>query len=90
MASDRSTLEGKDRAELTVIAKTMGHKVGSRMRKAQIVDLIVGENDGASASDSTASSGRRLRERCSCSDVFPVHARGWAWRYAAESRSRLT
>ncbi len=45
MTSDRSTLEGKDRAELTVIAEAMGNKVGSRMRKAQIIDLIVGAND---------------------------------------------
>ena len=74
MASDRSTLEGKDRAELTVIAKAMGHKVGSRMRKAQIVDLIVGENDGASASDSNdsadvaSSSENRSRSRNESSD----------------------
>ena len=45
MTSDRSTLEGKDRAELTVIAKAMGNKVGSRMRKGQIIDLIVGTNE---------------------------------------------
>jgi len=45
VTSDRSTLEGKDRAELTVIAQAMGHKVGSRMRKAQIVDLIVGTDE---------------------------------------------
>ncbi|MFT5267016.1 MAG: transcription termination factor Rho [Acidimicrobiales bacterium] len=45
VTSDRSTLEGKDRAELTVIAKAMGNKVGSRMRKGQIIDLIVGTNE---------------------------------------------
>ena len=49
MTSDRSTLEGKDRAELTVIAEAMGNKVGSRMRKAQIVDLIVGAGDAATS-----------------------------------------
>ena len=55
MASDRSTLEGKDRAELTVIAQAMGNKVGSRMRKAQIIDLIVGaEDDAAPAKDDAA------------------------------------
>jgi len=55
VTSDRSTLEGKDRAELTVIAEAMGNKVGSRMRKAQIIDLIVGadgSDDGAAADDS--------------------------------------
>ena len=45
MSSDRTTLEGKDRAELTVIAQAMGAKVGSRMRKGQIIDLILGAGD---------------------------------------------
>ncbi len=52
MTSDRSTLEGKDRAELTVIAQAMGNKVGSRMRKAQIIDLIVGANETDATDDS--------------------------------------
>lgn len=54
MSSDRTTLEGKDRAELTVIAQAMGAKVGSRMRKGQIIDLILGA--GEDASDDTATS----------------------------------
>jgi transcription termination factor Rho len=54
VTSDRSTLEGKDRAELTVIAQAMGNKVGSRMRKGQIVDLIVGANDDDVPGDSGA------------------------------------
>ena len=53
MTSDRSTLEGKDRAELTVIAQAMGNKVGSRMRKAQIIDLIVGSSDQDNDGDET-------------------------------------
>ena len=52
MTSDRSTLEGKDRAELTVIAEAMGNKVGSRMRKAQIIDLIIGADAEEEASES--------------------------------------
>ena len=56
MSSDRSTLEGKDRAELTVIAEAMGAKVGSRMRKAQIIDLILGAGDDEGADDAAASS----------------------------------
>lgn len=61
MTSDRSTLEGKDRAELTVIAEAMGNKVGSRMRKAQIIDLIVGgseDDDSSSAAGSDAEATR--------------------------------
>jgi len=53
VTSDRSTLEGKDRAELTVIAEAMGNKVGSRMRKAQIIDLIVGADDAPAEADSS-------------------------------------
>ena len=56
MTSDRSTLEGKDRAELTVIAQAMGNKVGSRMRKAQIIDLIVGADDIDSSDEAEAQS----------------------------------
>ena len=40
MASDRSTLEGKDRAELTVIAQAMGNKVGSNANARNSMDLI--------------------------------------------------
>ena len=51
MSSDRTTLEGKDRAELTVIAQAMGAKVGSRMRKGQIIDLILGAGEEAASAD---------------------------------------
>ena len=48
MTSDRSTLEAKDRAELTVIAQAMGAKVTSRMRKGDIIDIIAGADAGPS------------------------------------------
>ena len=51
MSSDRTTLEGKDRAELTVIAQAMGAKVNSRMRKGQIIDLILGAGEEAAAEE---------------------------------------
>ncbi len=56
MSSDRTTLQGKDRAELTVIAEAMGAKVGSRMRKADIIDLIVGPPDDAPDDSATTDS----------------------------------
>jgi len=56
VTSDRSTLAGKDRAELTVIAEAMGNKVGSRMRKAQIIDLIVGGPEEADSNDTASES----------------------------------
>jgi transcription termination factor Rho len=39
---ERSVLEGKDRTELQSIATAMGGKPGSRARKADIVDMILG------------------------------------------------
>ena len=38
---ERDALEGKDRDELTTIATALGGKPGSRVRKAEIVDLIL-------------------------------------------------
>ncbi len=38
---ERTTLEAKDRDELTTIATALGGKPGSRARKAEIVDLIL-------------------------------------------------
>jgi transcription termination factor Rho len=63
VTSDRSTLEGKDRAELTVIAQAMGHKVGSRMRKAQIIDLIVGADDDGDAESSANGADEAKQDR---------------------------
>jgi len=40
-AFDRSTLDQKDRSELQTIAEAMGGKPGSRLRKAEIVDMIL-------------------------------------------------
>ena len=73
MSSDRSTLEGKDRAELTVIAEAMGAKVGSRMRKAQIIDLIVGQDaegqdDSANATDRAGAKSSRSKAKAKDQD----------------------
>ena len=53
---ERSTLDGKDREQLSAIATALGVKSISRMRKAELVDAIVGaaktgngDNGGASA-----------------------------------------
>ncbi len=43
MSFDRSMLESKGRADLVEIAQTMGLTVGSRMRKYEVVDLILGD-----------------------------------------------
>jgi len=51
-AFDRSTLDQKDRSELQTIAEAMGGKPGSRLRKAEIVDMILslaGVNDSGDA-----------------------------------------
>ena len=65
MSSDRSTLESKDRAELTVIAEAMGAKVASRMRKGQIIDLIIGANNGGEEPQQPEASGPAKERRAS-------------------------
>jgi len=47
----RSTLQRKDREELTLIATTLGKKPGSRARKGEIIDLIL---DLAAGGDGTS------------------------------------
>ena len=41
----RSTLQRKDREELTMIATTLGKKPSSRARKGEIIDLILDPKD---------------------------------------------
>ncbi|MDG2427114.1 MAG: transcription termination factor Rho [Acidimicrobiales bacterium] len=54
---ERGTLESKDRDELTTIATALGGKPGSRARKAEIVDLILGLAVGGNGS-TVSNSGR--------------------------------
>ena len=56
---DRSVLDGKDREELHAIAGAIGVKAPTRMRKADLIDAILGAagaaaNGAGSAGDSTA------------------------------------
>jgi len=44
---DRSTLDGKDREQLQAIAGAIGVKAPTRMRKAELIDAILGGADGA-------------------------------------------
>ena len=53
---DRSALEGKDREELMTIAAAAGVKVGSRAKKADIVDAIAGGGSGDAESKPRRSS----------------------------------
>lgn len=53
----RSTLQRKDREELTMIATTLGKKPASRARKGEIIDLILdlaAGGDGSSVGDDPA------------------------------------
>jgi len=45
---DRSVLDNKDREQLSSIAGALGVKAGSRMRKADIIEAILGASNGAS------------------------------------------
>src|SRR5262245_31482715 len=55
---DRSVLDGKDREELHQIAGAMGVRAATRMKKADLIDAILGAADGqADAGDTSADSG---------------------------------
>src|SRR5262245_8867006 len=55
---DRSVLDGKDREELHQIAGAMGVRAATRMKKADLIDAILGAADGqADAGDTSAASG---------------------------------
>ena len=48
---DRSVLDTKDREELHQIAGAMGVNAAPRMKKADLIDAILGAVDGGDASD---------------------------------------
>ena len=68
---DRSQLDGKDREQLGEIASALGVKGTSRMRKADLVDAIVGATSGAEASNgATRSTPRKVRSTGAADDDF--------------------
>src|SRR6266508_1566073 len=64
---DRSVLDTKDREELHQIAGAMGVNAATRMKKADLIDAILGAADGGGASDGAGSDGggrpKRVRSR---------------------------
>src|SRR6266581_1689894 len=63
---DRSVLDTKDREELHQIAGAMGVNAATRMKKADLIDAILGAVDGGGASDGAEASdggGRPKRVR---------------------------
>ena len=68
---DRSQLDGKDREQLGEIAAALGVKGTSRMRKADLVDAIVGATSGAEGSNgATRSTPRKVRSTGAADDDF--------------------
>jgi transcription termination factor Rho len=59
---DRSVLDTKDREELHQIAGAMGVNAATRMKKADLIDAILGAVDGGDASDG-GSRPKRVRSR---------------------------
>jgi len=53
---DRSALDGKDREQLSTIAGSMGVNVPTRMRKAEMIDAILGAASSSATSSSATSS----------------------------------
>jgi transcription termination factor Rho len=77
---DRSVLDGKDREELHQIAGAMGVNAATRMKKADLIDAILGAADGGNA-DGADDSGKspsddkpkRVRSRrASQADADPI------------------
>ena len=66
---DRSVLDSKDREELHAIAGAMGVRAATRMKKADLIDAILGAADnqsekaGADGSDDDTSKPKRVRSR---------------------------
>jgi transcription termination factor Rho len=69
---DRSVLDSKDREELHAIAGAMGVRAATRMKKADLIDAILGatnnesdggNTDGAEASAESAERPKRIRSR---------------------------
>ena len=57
---DRSVLAGKDRDELHTIASAIGVKAATRMRKADLVEAIMGVVDGGNGSSDKAEKGDKV------------------------------
>jgi transcription termination factor Rho len=66
---DRSQLDGKDREQLSEIASALGVKSISRMRKAELVDAIVGATQGANG-DSAPKTKKVRSSRIAGADDF--------------------
>src|SRR5450755_4057500 len=60
---NRSQLDGKDRDELSQIASALGVKATSRMRKADLVDAIVGAAAGGDSPNSAPNGAGRATPR---------------------------
>jgi transcription termination factor Rho len=68
---DRSVLDSKDREELHAIAGAMGVRAATRMKKADLIDAILGaaDNDGGDGTDKP----KRVRSRrASEADADPI------------------
>lgn len=53
MSSERATLEAKDRAELIVLAESLGLNIGARARKTTIIKMILESAESNGKGDST-------------------------------------
>jgi transcription termination factor Rho len=70
---DRSVLDSKDREELHQIAGAMGVNAATRMKKADLIDAILGAADGG-ASDGGARPKKRVRSRRASEADDPIAA----------------
>ncbi len=73
---DRTVLDSKDREELHQIAGAMGVRAATRMKKADLIDAILGATDGDGGADASASSDgerpKRVRSRRTSDSDDPI------------------
>jgi transcription termination factor Rho len=66
---ERAALDGKDREQLQAIAGALGLKAVSRLKKAELVDAILGATAGARNGDDSAPKPRKIRSTAAKSDL---------------------
>ena len=69
---DRSVLDTKDREELHQIAGAMGVNAATRMKKADLIDAILGATDGGASESAAGSDGSDRPKRVRWWRMEPV------------------
>ncbi|MEZ5228239.1 MAG: hypothetical protein R2710_16675 [Acidimicrobiales bacterium] len=86
---DRATLEKKDKGELTTIVNALGGKATSRMKKSDLVDLIL-ERSGAVVADASVDDSNDADESSEASDSSGIATPADDQTYARSGEAEVT